>query len=141
MKLGPHIISAPKIFYPYIGLSNAKGFLIFKWIFLRSEIYNDLTSNKPDPRNIAILIHENVHLERSREIGQIRFWGKYVFTNQGRLEEELLAYGKQMKYLKGKGLEYDISRVAKALSSWVYLWCCPYTEAKAGLEKIWAEAK
>jgi len=124
----------------YAKLTQAKGFLLLNRIYLRPEIYQDLLAPKPNHQNIGIVIHEETHYKRSKEAGVFEFATRYILTRKGRLEEELVAYGEQMRYLKSKGLDYDLDRVAKNLSSWPYFWCSSYLEAKAKLEKIWAEA-
>ena len=140
MKLEPHIRPVSGLLLSYIGLSRAKGFLLGTQIYLRPEIYHDLLGSKPNPRNVGILIHENTHHKRMRSMGLLRFGLKYLFSRSGRLEEELIAYGKQMKYLKSKKLNYDLDKIAKNLSGWVYIWCTSYNVVRPKLQKIWDEA-
>ncbi len=141
MKLNPYVKPMTGPVLEFAKLTKAKGFLLLDWIFLRPEIYQDLLMAKPNPQNIGIIIHEETHYKRSKEAGVVKFATRYILSRKGRLEEELAAYGEQMRYLKRQGLDYDLDRVAKNLSSWTYLWCSSYSEAKARLEKIWEQAK
>ena len=125
--------------YPYVYLSKAKGFMLIDKIFLRPEIYQNLLTRSPNPQNVGILIHEKTHYRRMNEIGLLKFGMKYLLSRGGRFEEELAAYKEQMRYLKSKGLDYDLDRVARNLSRWVYWWCSSYTQAKVTLQKIWNE--
>lgn len=139
MEIESHIKLAIGLIKSVMDRTKSKGFLLGRSIYLRPEIYQNLLSKNPDPRNIGILIHENTHYSRMNKIGIFKFNIIYLFSRKSRLEEELVAYKEQMKYLKSKGLNYDLDRVAKNLSNWVYLWCTSYTQAKFKLQKIWDE--
>jgi hypothetical protein len=56
-----------------------------------------------------------------------------------RFGEELLAMEASIPYLKKWGLDFEIERRAKRLSSWVYGWCVDYDKAKRELERIWGK--
>lgn len=140
MKLSEYISPMSGVVLGYANLTQAKGFLLLNRIYLRPEIYQDLLSPKPNYQNVGIVIHEETHYKRSKNAGMLKFAARYILTKKGRLEEELAAYGEQIRYLKSKGQNYDLDRIAKNLSGWPYFWCTSYPEAKARLEKIWAEA-
>lgn len=52
------------------------------------------------------IVHEAVHLVRQEQMGVSFWWEKYLEDEQFRLEEELLAYGQEIRAIK----ELDISR-------------------------------
>jgi hypothetical protein len=137
VKLGSYIVPLPNILNP----DKVSGRTFIKWILLRLDVYRDLKKENPDLKNIGILIHEETHLKRIREKGLVKLLWKCLFTRRGHLEEELLAYGEEMRYLKSRGSDFDIEKVAGALSGKFYGRCCSYPEAKARLEKLWVEAK
>jgi len=112
---------------------------IYPYIYLPEEIYRDLTSKKPTPRNVATLIHEQTHIDRQKKVGWL-IWGlKYCFIPSFRLNEELVAIGSSMKYMKQKGEKWDTARSAQFLSSYLYLWCVSYEVAKQKLDSVWKE--
>lgn len=113
---------------------------IYPNIYFPKRIYENLKSNKPSLQNIAILIHEQTHIERAYKIGFIIWNLKYIFLPKFRFEEELKAEEVSMKYLKKVRFPLDIDKRAKKLSSYLYLWCVSYKEAKRELEKIWNES-
>lgn len=120
--------------------AGARGLLFLNSIYLRSDIYDDVySSDNPHPENVSVLIHEQTHLNRMRSMGMIRFGIKYIFSPEGRFEEELVAIKEQMKHLKKHDLNYDIERTAKALSGWAYLWCTTYDKAYKELLIRWSE--
>lgn len=122
---------------PWLSSYTAQAF--FSKIYVSEELYNDLKSKKPKPRSIATLEHERKHIERQKKLGLINFGIRYVFFPKFRLDEELLAIKESMKYLKRRGLDFDIERATGFLSSWLYFWMTSYNEAKRELEKIWEE--
>lgn len=128
--LSPHIKSKSWFFQ-----NTAQA--IYPNIYLPKRVYNNLNSNNPDPKNLAVLIHEQTHIKRQKEIGCLKWGIKYLFLPRFRFEEELLAIKAQMSYLKKHKKEFDIEKSAKYLSGWLYLWPVSYKFAKKELEKVW----
>jgi len=114
---------------------------ISPYIFVTDEVYESLCSEDPNPRFIAVLEHEKKHIERQKSLGFFNFGIKYLFSPEFRFQEELLATKEGMKYLKQNKLEFNTSRSAKFMSSWLYLWMVPCERAKRELEKVWEELK
>src|SRR3989339_225300 len=121
MKLTTNI--KPKIglwkFLPKI-ISSKTAQCIYPFIFLPKDIYDDILSKSPKPQSIAILLHEKAHLKRQKEKGIILWITLYIFSPKFRLNEELLAFKEQIKYLKKLNLTLDLELRAKRLSSWLY---------------------
>lgn len=114
---------------------------ISPFILVTNEVYENLCSENPNPRFIAVLKHEKKHIERQEELGFFHIGIKYLFSPEFRFQEELLATKEGMKYLKQNKLDLDTSRSAKFMSSWLYLWMVPYERAKKELDKLWDEVK
>ena len=139
MILPPYVKPYPS-FFKHLHIFSEKGFNFRKTIFLNKKIYEDLKKDKPSDVNIAILMHEEIHLKRIKNKG-VNSWGfKYLFSPKFRLNEELLAYEVMFRFLKSKGLSYDLERVARAMSGHRYLWVKSYGEAKKLLEDLWKSA-
>ena len=124
---------------PFLAKFTANA--IWPNIYLPREVYDNLKSNNPRPKWVAVLKHEQEHLKREKEIGPIMFGVKYLFSSKIRFEEELIAIEAGMKYLKSAGEPFDTDKSARFLSSWLYLWPVPYEEAKRRLDKLWAETR
>jgi hypothetical protein len=108
-----------------------KGFtlMFFKLIFLRREIFDNLKSTNPTIQNISILKHEEVHLQRAGKLQAL----KYIFPKI-HLQEELIAYKEQFKFLKENKETYNLENVAKHLPG------IDYQSAKKLITKTWNEA-
>lgn len=139
MKLAGHIISKPRFlgFIPFIGNKTANS--IGPFIFVPLDIYNDLKSQNPHPRHLALLIHEETHRKRQKEMGFIRFGVQYVFNSRFRFKEELIAVKEAMKFLKKNKLSFEFDKHAKFLSNYVYLWPVSKDYAQKELKKVWNE--
>lgn len=139
MKLPHYVISKPRIFgsLPFIGNRTASS--IGSYIFVPYKIYKDLTSRNPKPQHIALLIHEEAHRKRQKEIGFIKFGLHYIFNPAFRFHEELLAVKEAMKYLKENNIPFDFDGRAKFLSSYIYLWPVSKRYALQALKKAWNE--
>lgn len=110
---------------------------LYPKIYLPINVYNDLKSENPNPYNLAILIHEQTHIKRYEEVGVVKWVIKYVLDPKFRIDEELIAHGEGMRFIKSKNLIWNFEKTAKNLSSWLYLWPISYKEALARLKKIW----
>jgi len=108
-------------------------------IFVTKEVYESLCSENPNPKFVAVLEHEKKHIERQKSLGFFNFGVKYLFSPEFRFQEELLATKEGMKYFKKNGLNFDTTKSAKFMSSWLYLWMVPYERAKKELDKLWEE--
>lgn len=96
-----------------------------------------MQTKNPNPYYIATLEHEKRHLEREKEVGFLKFGFKYLFSPKFRFQEELIADKEAMKFLKKKGLTFNIEKSARYLSSWLYLWPVSEEKAKKELTKLW----
>lgn len=70
-------------------------------------------------------IHEGVHLDRQKEIGNEAFWRLYLESDQFRLEEELLAYLAEADFIKKNIRDREarfhlIMEIARGFSSSLY---------------------
>ena len=109
------------------------------FIFVPNDVYRNLRSEKPTPKNIALLIHEETHRKRQKEMGYLKFACHYLSNPKFRFQEELLAIKEAMKYLKKNNIAFDFARKAKILSSFVYLWPVSKEYAEIELRKAWDE--
>lgn len=121
---------------------NAKGFTSFitRKIYLREEIFEDLKKANPNHQNIAILMHEEVHFNNSKDVNLIKYLLKFLVSRKFRLNGELEAYKEQFKYLKNHNLNYDLDYLAKAMSSKRFLRVGSYEELKTIMNKTWKDA-
>jgi len=110
---------------------------IYPNIYIPRKTYENLQSKNPNLKNVSILIHEQTHIKRQRKMGWL-LWGlKYCFSKKFRFNEEFVAIKESMKFFKKKGGKWDTKRSAKFLSSYLYLWCVSYSNAKQELDKAW----
>lgn len=140
MKLPWYVISKGSILhhFPLIGKSTAQS--LGPIILVPDPIYKDLQTDSPHPKHIALLIHEETHRKRQKEMGILKFAYHYIFDSKFRFQEELLAVKEAMKYLKKNKISFDFDRNAKFLSSYVYLWPVSKKYAEKELKKVWDEA-
>lgn len=113
---------------------------IYPNIYFVKEVFENLKSDNPKSKYVAALKHEQTHIKRQKETGWIRWGFKYLISSTYRFNEELEAIKSSMKYLKRKGVNYDTSKTAKYLSSWLYLWCVSYEKAKEDLDRTWEDS-
>lgn len=118
-------------------LSDGSAHAIYPHVYVPTRIYRDLESKDPNPQNIAYVSHEKKHIERQKEIGWIKWMALYAVSASFRLSEELIAIHDEMEVLKKKGLSFEIDEKARALSSWTYLKCVSFEDAKATLTSMW----
>jgi len=119
---------------PWVSSHTAQA--IYPNIHLPRKVYINLEKSKPNPEYVAILAHEQTHIERQKKVGFIKWLIKYIFSSEFRFNEELVAIKAQIKCLKKYKKEYDIEKSAKSLSGWLYLWPVSYKTAKKELENI-----
>lgn len=116
---------------------KARGRTILNTIYIKKEMYDDLRSKNPKPESLAVLLHEQTHVERIHKIGTLKFSAQYLLSGKFRFYEELEANKQAFKVLKRNRSKVDIDRKAKILSSWRYLWPVNYQFAKKELERAW----
>lgn len=141
MKLDPNIKPKPRWWNIIPMLSSLTANAIYPNIYLPKKVYESLLSDNPKLKWIAVLIHEQEHIKREKEIGVIMFGLKYLFSPKFRFSEELIAIKAQMKYLKSVGKKFDTNKAAKYLSGWLYFWPVTYKYAKQLLDGAWKEVK
>lgn len=85
-------------------------------------------TNFPLPDHL--LEHEEVHLKRQQKVGVDVWVEKYLTDEQFRLNEEVIAYRKQLDYIKDRELRNKVMILcAKDLSSSLYGNICTIDEA------------
>lgn len=122
-------------YIPFLG--NEMACCIFGEIYFPKDLYNNLVSQNPDILTLSILVHEQTHLRRQGNLGVLRWNSYYLFSKKFRLNEELVAIEKQMKFLKEHNHVYNIERKAKQFASSAYLWVMKEKEAREVLEELW----
>jgi len=139
MKLPWYILSKGSFLHhlPLIGKSTAQS--LGPIILVPDNIYRDLKSDNPNPKHLALLIHEETHRKRQKEMGYLSFAFRYLFNSNFRFQEELLAVKEAMKFLKKNHIEFDFDKNSKFLSSYVYLWPVSKEYAEKELKKVWDE--
>ncbi len=139
MKLPWYVVPKTALFdwIPLLGKSTANS--IGPFIFIPTKIYIDLKSENPNPKHIALLIHEETHRKRQKQIGFLKFGMKYLFNSNFRFQEELIAVKEAMKYLKKNKIKFDFDKNSKFLSSYVYLWPVSKKYAEKELKRVWNE--
>lgn len=139
MKLPWYVLSKGSLLHnlPLIGKSTAQS--LGPIILLPDNIYQDLKLENPNPKHLALLIHEETHRKRQKEMGYLKFAFKYLFNSNFRFQEELLAVKEAMRYLKKNHVPFDFDKNAKFLSSYVYLWPVSKEYAEKELQKVWDE--
>ncbi len=139
MKLPRYVKTQPALLRYLPTFKNSGGNNVFPFIFLRKDLYNDLLTDKPQPKSIAALLHEETHRQRQISSGWFLWSLKYVLFPSFRFMEELEAYKATMSVLKKNKVPFDTEKVSKHLSGPLYLWSTSYARAKLSLEKAWNE--
>lgn len=120
---------------------NDRGICVafFPNIYLPEYVYNNLYSDSPDPGYQALLVHENEHYLRQREVGWYKWLFKYLTDRKYRFSEELAADKAEMRFLKKIGGHFDLNIEAQLLSGSLYHHPVSFEYAKQELEKAWKE--
>jgi hypothetical protein len=113
---------------------------IYPFILVPHHMYEDLQSARPNPYSLALIVHEQTHLDRQSQVGFVKWMAFYAVSPRFRFGEEIEAIKVQMKFLKGKGLIFPIETTAELLSSWLYLQPVGYETALQALKLAWEEA-
>lgn len=140
MILKPDVKVKPWWFNIIPWLNKYTANAIYPNVYVPQNMYENLLSQKPNPKHIGVLIHEETHLERERKMGPIKFGAKYFLSPKFRFNEELAANREMYKFLKKHKVKHDIEKHSRFLSGWLYLWPVSYEYAKKELEKAWEEA-
>jgi hypothetical protein len=112
---------------------------IYPYILVPPHIYEDLKSPTPNLYYLALIVHEQTHLDRQTKYGFVKWMAFYAFSSNFRFREEIEATKAQMGFLKRNGLRFPIEGTAKLLSSWVYLKPVSYETAFEELMLTWEE--
>ena len=107
-------------------------------IYLTPKRYDDWKSGSPKKSTIALIAHEQVHVDQFRR--DPAFKQRYVTSRKWRLQYEAEGYAKQAcqldavcprstrQYWLGRNRHDYVSRHAKVLASKTYLLFLPYDE-------------
>ncbi len=140
MKIPSYVKKHPFFWKHTPILKNSGGNSIYPLILVREEVYKDLLKDKPQPKSIALLLHEETHRQRQKKSGWL-FWGvKYFTIPSFRFNEELEAYKITMKVYKKHDIYFDIERIAKHLAGPLYMWSTSYNNARSKLQDAWENA-
>ena len=120
--------------------STATAHAIYPYIYIPQKLYVNLQLDNPDPKNVAVLIHEQTHIQRQKKMGWLLWELTYCFSGKFRMKEEIAAITASMKYYKKEKLVWDTQKSALFLSSYLYLWCTSYHNAKEKLDETWSAA-
>lgn len=126
------LLVKPK-YLKFLGILYNSSQVIYPYILIPESLNTELKAS--DPNSIGILEHEKVHLKRMKEIGIYKWYLGYIFNSKFRLNEEIIAYKKQLEVLKNYNIDFDIDKYAKILSSWIYLKMVNEDKAKELLNK------
>ena len=82
--------------------------------------------------------HEHVHIDQQAEYGVEAWWDKYLTDKQFRLDQEVEAYKKEIKYIRNKVKDYVLKNrlidSIKDLSSPMYGTICTKEQAEVLLK-------
>lgn len=134
-------LKTPPNFWRYVPfLLTDLASAVYPNLYFPTDIYADITGPNPDPANLAVLMHEYVHLERMQD--QPLWWNlKYLTSKKFRIQEELIAIATEMQYRVDQGLDYDVDRKAGHFSSRVYAWACTYDDAQTMIQSLWNQVR
>jgi len=124
-------------FLPILNQYNANS--LYPYIFVPKDIFDNLKTNNPNQKYLALLAHEGTHYERQKQIGWLKFAVKYLLMPKFRFKEELIAVKVGMKYLKMRKIPFDFDERSKKSAKNLYLWPISKHYGKSKLEKIWKE--
>lgn len=111
-----------------VKMGDRIAWAIYPNIYLPRKVFENLKKEKPNPKYLDILRHEEMHIKRQKKMGTLKWLVKYIFSPKFRFNEEIKAIKAQKKF--------DLEKSAKSLSGWLYFWPVSYNTAKKELEKI-----
>jgi len=133
MKMTPKLILKPELF-KFFGIIYYSCQAIYPYILSPRFVIDGYMNG--EIKYIALVEHEFVHLRRISETGAIKWYLKYLFSPKFRLNEEVLAYTKQIKILRENDMKVDIDDFARILSSFTYLNMVSNDKAKSLLSEL-----
>jgi hypothetical protein len=116
-------------------LSQKTAIAIYPHIYLPRSIYLDFLKGDYDSSLLLVLSHEQIHLDRQREMGLFIWMIKYCLDRKFRLQEELYAVKSSIELARKIGVEIDLDKISKNLSGPLYLWMAEYDDVYAVLSK------
>jgi hypothetical protein len=79
------------------GLSPHSGTAIYPYVYVSRALYDNLISGNPDPSSVALVLHEQEHIERIRNTGALKWYSRYLFSPKFRLHEEQLTWNTEQR--------------------------------------------
>lgn len=135
MDLPSYVLKKP-FYFAWLPWFSGPACTIYPYIYMPKGVYKELVSATPAASALATLAHEQVHWQRQKDMGIVRYGLRYVFGRQFRYQEELLAIRAQIKVLKEHGLDFDMQDRARRLSGAEYAWCVSFSRAMVDLTHI-----
>lgn len=121
-------------------LPNDISIALAPYVFLNKYKYEDYKTGSPECHTEAIIEHERVHVKRQQAMGLWKFLFLYLFVKSFCLNEEIEAIKEEMKVYRARGVEYNIERRARSLSTfWLYHHCISFDDAKKQLDVLWRQ--
>lgn len=93
MMLANYVKPKPWYFMFIPMLNKYVANSLYPFIFMPKDIYINLRSSNPNLHHIALLIHEEAHRKRQKQMGWLPFGVKYLLDPKFRFNEELLNSG------------------------------------------------
>lgn len=131
--MSPKFITKPEILKP-LGVIYYSCQAIYPYIFSPQFVIDGYMNG--EIKYIALVEHEFIHLRRISETGAIKWYLKYLFSPRFRINEEVLAYKKQIQVLRENNQKVDIDKFAEILSSFTYLKMVTKDKAKSLLSEL-----
>jgi hypothetical protein len=141
MNIPSYIKPKPLIFKVILFLRYNVANCIYPFIFTPRAIYNNLVSENQNPYYLALIIHEEVHYKKQKELGILIFGLKYIFSKEFRLKEELNAIKASIKYLKSNNILLDLEKVDLSSSDYLFLWPISKYYKIEDIKKFYQEIK
>ena len=108
-----------------VKIGDRIALAIYPNIYLPRKVFENLKKEKPNPKYLDILRHEEMHIKEQKKMGTLKWLIKYIFSPKFRFNEEIIAIKAQKKF--------DLEKSAKVLSGRTYLWMASYEEVKEKL--------
>ena len=122
MYLQSYINKKPNWFRFIPVLSRPVANAMYPYIFLPKIVYDNLTSDRPNPKYIALLTHEQTHYERQQTVGAFLYALKYLLSQRFRQREELLGVTAAISYLKQNNISVDLDNLQILDAEYLFLW-------------------
>jgi hypothetical protein len=135
--LPSYVRPMPAFFTFMPGLSRLVGRTVYPRIYLPLAIVEGLNQPTPNPFYMALLIHEQVHYERQKKLGLLKFGLRYLFSPDFRLGEEKMAVRKALQYLKSENLTPQFDFKNKFAPENLYFWPLSKSYSSEDLATLW----